>query len=237
MIMTTISIQNFSLRYWPRFEMIEGDFPPYNQEGIGRPSFSAHCGGENKDPAHPVWKGITIVPSREALGKRSTLVDRGSGIMLYCQTSQVAWHSMTEIRSFQDLSGKDFRVDLDLQDEAWGDIDADNLESYMPREYGGYDEFRLDYQIANLTAETPRWRGFSSDRFRKKPVVPKPWPRAFMGELSRSSISSFICNNEISMLIRPRIVGFARALGDSSVGCRSIGHVERVGSLGGSTEG
>jgi hypothetical protein len=157
-----------------RFGMIEVEFPSYRQEGMPRVRFYAHCGGENKDPAHLVKKWIVTTGSRMAPGKGSTLVDLGRGITLYCETSQIEWQpGPPEIRAFQDLSGKDFKVEVDLQGENWFDAALRNKVIYSPKELYGYDEFRLNYEIVKLTAETSRGRGFSSDRFRKKPCDPE----------------------------------------------------------------
>jgi hypothetical protein len=156
-----------------RFGMIEVEFPSYRQGGMPRVRFYAHCGGENKDSAHLVRKWIVPVSNRFTRGKGSTPVNLGSGIMLNCETSQVEWQpGPPEIRSFQDLSGKDFKVEVDLRGENWLSAGLSNKMIYSPKELYGYDEFRLNYEIANLITETPRGRGFSSDRFRKKPCDP-----------------------------------------------------------------
>jgi len=170
-----------------RFGMIEVEFPSYRQEGMPRVRFYAHCGAKDKDSAHLVRKWIVPINSGFIRREGSTLVNAGNGIMLFCETSQVEWQpGPPEIRSFQDLSGKDFKVEVDLLEaENWAGADLRNEMIYAPKERYGYDEFRLNYEIVNLTAGTARGRGFSSDRFRKKPCDPEfPLVPCFYGRAS-----------------------------------------------------
>jgi hypothetical protein len=149
------------------------EFPSYRQEGMPQVRFYAHCGGKNKELGSSDTKWIAPISNRVTRGKGSTPINLGSGIMLNCETSQVEWQpGPPEIRSFQDLSGKDFKVEVDLREENWLSATQDNQLIYPPKEQHGYDEFRLNYEIVNLIVETPRGRGFSSDRFRKKPCDP-----------------------------------------------------------------